>query len=92
MFTVLNQLETSCTIHLPHYAKIKSGSSGIIILPYSRKIWRALNLANWLSVGIGELLIWQSEFLAPYIDTHTIIHIGGVFNLAIFTEFAKSPN
>ena len=24
-------------------------------LPYSGKIWQALNLANWLSVGISEV-------------------------------------
>ena len=24
-------------------------------LPYSRKVWRALNLTNWLSVGISEV-------------------------------------
>ena len=27
---------------------------------YSRKIWQVLNLANWLSEGIGEFLIWRS--------------------------------
>ena len=26
-----------------------------IILPYSEKVWRALNMANWLSVGISKV-------------------------------------
>ena len=61
------------------------------------KVWRALNLANWLSVGISEVLIWRSEFLSPYIGARAIIYIGEfviwrVCNLATFTEFAKSPN
>ena len=34
-------------------------------LSYSGKLWQALNLANWLSVVISEVLIWRSEFLAP---------------------------
>ena len=34
---------------------------------YGGKIWQALNLANWLSVGtcIGGFNIWRSELLAP---------------------------
>ena len=36
-----------------------------LAIPYSRKIWRVLNLANWLPGDIGEFFIRRSEFLAP---------------------------
>ena len=38
---------------------------------YSGKVWRALNLVNWVSVGIGKISIWPSE-----LDAHAIIYIG----------------
>ena len=58
-------------------------------IPYSGKIWRALNLVNWLSVGIGEFLIWRSEFLAPYIGMHSMIHIG---EFLIWQSLPNLPN
>ena len=49
------------------------GKVHVCNIPYNGKVWQALNLANWLLVDIGKILIWRSVFLAPYIGAHASI-------------------
>ena len=60
----------------------------MLYLLYSGKIWRVLNLANWLSVGIGEFFNLAIRILSA-IDMHAIIHIG---EFLIWQSLPNLPN
>ena len=59
-------------------------------LPYSGKLWRALNLAKRPQDGIGEFKIWRFECSASYARMRKRSLAG--LNLAISRKLAKWSN
>ena len=72
------QLHVHCAIYnlfMLLFAVVTSDS-----LPYSRKVWWAINLANWLSVVIGQNLNLANWILST---------IGAHANFPIFTKLTN---
>ena len=61
------------------------------IIPYSGKLWRTLNLANWLSECTGEILIWKFQMPYVYNSIYVMLSFGRfLFHILAISE--SSPN
>ena len=72
------------TVIVPYAVFVVYGCSEV---PYSGIVWRALNLANWLLEGIGEIKF--GDLILSTIGAYAIIYIG---ELLIWRPLPNSLN